>query len=233
MPAPAETQSPFPYADLLSDIQREWNAAEAAIKLSEQIALDLSIPAISELRYAGRRLIDALDIAHAGGTKERVGAVLEDARFCCHRARHNSIDAGLSKIAIDLDDLTKRLGYAPVAEAYPDFQILYVSFVAAREKVAQSRGDRQNRNAIYETVATVDFPGIATHYTNLLACKPIAMAYARKRTRERVGWWILLFIAISSMILAALAVDWDKVGDKLSGRPDSSSQGTVSGLKIQ
>ena len=90
----------FPHASLFADIQREWNAAEESIKRSEQIALDVSIPAISELRYAGRRLVDAMDIAQNGGNAQKVTAVLEDARFCCHRARHDAVDAALSKIAI-------------------------------------------------------------------------------------------------------------------------------------
>ena len=200
----------FPHASLFADIQREWNAAEESIKRSEQIALDVSIPAISELRYAGRCLVDAMDIAQNGGNAQKVTAVLEDARFCCHRARHDAVDAALSKIAIDLDDMTRRLGYAEVAQAYPDFQTLYVAFEAARTKVAASRGDRQNRNAIYDTVSTVDFPNIADHYTKLIVCKPIAMAYAAKRRRERFGWWVLLVIAVATMLFAALAVDWGK-----------------------
>ena len=156
-------------------------------------------------------MVDALDIAHKGGSSDKVQAVLEDARFCCHRARHDSIDAALAKIAIDLDDMTRRLGYAAVIQAYPDFQILYVSFEAARTKVAASRGDRQNRNAIYDTVASVDFPDIAKRYTDLLVCKPIALAHARQRNRERIGWWVLLGITVVSLLVAALSADWAKV----------------------
>lgn len=211
--APAQ----FPHAYIFVDIQREWNAAEESIKRSEQIALDISIPAISELRYAGRRIVDALDIAHKGGDIDKIKAVLEDARFCCHRARHDSIDAALSKIAIDLDDMTSRLGYDVVAQAYPDFQVLYTAFSAARAKVAASRSDRQNRNAIYETVSAVDFPHIADHYTKLVVCKPIALGYAARRRSERIVSWVLMVAAVITMILAGLAVDWGKLGPNLRG----------------
>ena len=213
--APPANASAFPHAQIFADIQREWNAAEESIKRSEQIALDLSIPAISELRYAGRRVIDALDIAHNDGTEEKIKAVLEDARFCCHRARHDAIDAALSKIAIDLDDMTKRLGYSAVINAYPDFQLLYVSFATARSKIAYSRGNRQDRNAIYDTVSTVDFPDIADRYTALLVCKPIALAYAARGRAERVGWWVLLAFTLLALMLSALAVDWDKMIPKI------------------
>lgn len=85
----------FPYSDILRDIAKEWNKAESAIKRSEQIAGDVSIPAISELRYAGRRMIDALDAAHHGGNDDKIRALFEDARFCCHRAQHDAIDAAM------------------------------------------------------------------------------------------------------------------------------------------
>lgn len=204
--------SSFAHSDLFADIQREWNAAEESIKRSEQVALDVSIPAIFELRYAGRRIVDALDIAQRGGTAEKVQAVLEDARFCCHRARHDAIDAALAKIAIDLDDMTHRLGYAAVIGAYPDFHLLYIEFEQARTKIAESRGDRQNRNMIYSTVSNVDFPSIVERYKALVVCKPIALAYSAKRSRERLGWWVMLGITIIALILAVLAVDWPKVG---------------------
>ena len=108
--------------------------------------------------------------------------------------------------------MTKRLGYAAVIQAYPDFQILYVAFSEARQKIASSRGDRQNRNAIYDTVAAVDFPHIAERYTNLLVCKPIALSYAAKGRRDRFAGRILIAAALFTMLLAGLAVDWPKYG---------------------
>ena len=210
MNAPSADRGPFPHAPLFADIRREWNAAEETIKLSEQISLNISIPAITELRYAGRRLIDALDIAHADGSPEKISAVLEDARFCCHRARHDSIDAAMAKIGIDLDNMTHRLGYDAVCKAYPEFYNLYTAFAAARAKIVCSRRDRQNRNTIYDTVRMVDFPALARQYTDLMACRPIALEHAAKRRRERIGWWVLLVVTIATMLFAALAVDWPR-----------------------
>lgn len=149
-----------------------WNAAEESIKRREQIALDVSIPAITELRYAGRRIVDAIDLMQNGGSAEQVRAVLEDVRFCCHRARHDSIDAALAKIGIDPDDMTTRLGVAEVAAAYPDFHALYVE---------------------------------------LTVCKPLATSYAARHRREIVSARVLIAVAIATMILAALAVDWHKL----------------------
>ena len=49
------------YRDRLSIIAHEWNKAEQDIKLAEQIGNKVIIPSISELRYGGRRLIEAIE----------------------------------------------------------------------------------------------------------------------------------------------------------------------------
>jgi hypothetical protein len=88
--------------DILADIQREWDMAESAVKRSEQVANDAIIPAINELCYAGRRIIDALNASQMPDSERKVAAYLEDARFNCHRARHDAMDAALDIIARDL-----------------------------------------------------------------------------------------------------------------------------------
>ncbi len=205
------SNSAFPYADLLRDIQSEWNKAEAAIKRSEQVALEVAFPAISELRYAGRRIIDALDAAHRGESEDKVRALVEDARFCCHRSQHDAIDAAMAKIAIDMDDLTTRLGFDAVIEAYPQFREFYGTFVISRQRIASSREKREDRRAIYDAIVAVDLPKIIECYETMMAVRPIAKSAALKRKLGSANGIVLLFIAFVGLIFAGLAVDWPKV----------------------
>lgn len=202
---PLDGSPQFPHIEILADIQREWDLAEEAIKRCEQVARAAIIPAIKELRYAGRRIVDALNKAHKSGSKDDVTALLEDARFDCHRARHDAMDAALDVMALDFDNLTKRLGYDAVIQAYPEFQSLYRDFAKARRQIAMSRGDRLNRNAIYETISSVDFPDLADRYADLVTCKPIALAAAAKSKRQRIGWWIMLALTLTALTVAAFS----------------------------
>lgn len=177
--------------------------AEENIKLCEQIASRAIIPAINELRYAGRRIVDALNKACKGGSEQEVRALLEDARFNCHRARHDALDAALDVMALDFDNLTKRLGTDAVIQAYPDFQSLYRDLMKARRQIRLSRGDRENRNAIYETISNVNFPSIADRNDDLITCKPIALAAAAKSKRQRIGWWVMLALMLASLTFGA------------------------------
>jgi hypothetical protein len=45
---------------LLRAIQDEWNRAETDIKTAELVVNNIVIPSVKELRYAGRRIVDAL-----------------------------------------------------------------------------------------------------------------------------------------------------------------------------
>jgi hypothetical protein len=229
LPEPVgRTSDSFPHGEFLRDIAREWNKAEAAIKRSEQIVGDLSIPAISELRYAGRRLIDALDASHHGGSPAKINALLEDARFCCHRAQHDAIDAALAKIGADLDNMTARLGFDAVIHAYPDFRLLFTDFSLAQQKVAGSRENREGRKEIYETITAIDMPKIIDQYLKLKAASPIAKDAA---LRLRLGGWIgvaTLLATIAAAVFAGLAVDWSKY-DPSQAAPTANQRATQPG----
>lgn len=206
----APTSEQFPFGAILRDIAKEWNKAEAAIKRSEQIAGDVSIPAISELRYAGRRMIDALDASHHNGNEDRIKALFEDARFCCHRAQHDAIDAAMAKIGIDLDNLTNKLGFEAVLHAYPDFREFYSDFSIARGKIALSRGNRNDRIGIYEAITAVDLPNLAERHERLMAARPIAK-WTSLRLRMSGVWGVIIGLAaIAAAVFAGMAVDWDK-----------------------
>jgi hypothetical protein len=215
----AQKSSPFPYSDILRDVQKEWNKAESAIKRSEQIAKEVAIPAITELRYAGRRLVDALDAAHHGGTETKILALLEDARFCCYRAQHDAIDAAMAKIGIDLDNLTSKLGFEAVLHSYPEFREFYADFTCSRNRIVGSRENRDDRNGIYETLTAVDLPNLVERYEKLMAMRPLA-----KRTAMRLKfgsvWGVIAGLAlILGCVFAGLAVDWDKI----QGKPQTSN----------
>lgn len=198
-------------AELLRAIQVEWNKAEEAIKLSEQLGLEVSIPSISELRYAGRRIVDALDLAQNGGEETKFRALLEDARFCCHRAQHDAIDSAMAKVAIDLDDLTTRLGFEAVLDAYPEFREFYGDFSVSRSKIAASRKNREDRNAIYEAITAVDLPNLISRFDKLMAVRPIAKRSAFRRRIGTIGGLITLIAIVLTAFFAGLVVDWPKL----------------------
>jgi hypothetical protein len=191
------------FSTIFAEIQQEWDKAERCIKLCEQFSTKVNIPSVKELRYAGRRIIDALNDASQNGSKDEVLKKLNDALFRCHCAQHDAIDVSLDVMALDFENMEKRLKYPAIISAYPGFSDLYAEFTEARQLTAKSRGERRDRQAIYETVSQTNLPELAKKYAALKACKPIMLAFAAKAKRQQIGWWVMLCITIAATTFGA------------------------------
>lgn len=191
---------------LLNSIASEWDRAEADIKKAEQVCHNVVIPSIKELRYAGRRIIDVITKMATGASREDIDDLLADAKFDCHRARHDAIDAATSKIAIDLEIMATKLGYEVILPVDPQFPQLVQGLQAVRDKIAASRKNRQNREAIYSVIEASDFPELVKSYQNLMSSEHIMISIAKKRRRSEA--WGVLGTVLGAIGLGAGYLFW-------------------------
>jgi len=178
---------------LLKSIQDEWNRAEEDVKTAEMVVHSIVIPSIKELRYGGRRVIDALMVITSDPENpdhDRIKALLDDARFDCHRARHDAIDAATAKIAADLEIMVEKLGHESILPAFPDFPSLYQNLTSVRDRIRMSRGNRDNREVIYSVIEAADFQELVNAFNRMRSCEPIMVALAKKNRRnDFFGKW--------------------------------------------
>lgn len=184
---------------LFCEIREEWDKAEEVIKLAEQVTADVVIPAIQELRYAGRRLVDGLNAAALGEPDDRVVALLEDARFSCHRARHDAIDAAITLMSIDADILARQMGYNIVHNSFPDYLNFVERLDEARNHIAESRRNRADRDAIYTAITADDFPGLVNDYKALRRSETLMRIIVGAK---KIGFWVTVVIAIFGYALS-------------------------------
>lgn len=174
-------------------IKVEWDQAEADIKLAEQVCSEIVVPAIKELRYGGRRLVDMIHSVLVDEDPKIIEGLLADATFDCHRARHDAIDAATAKISIDLDIMIRKLKYEAILPVYPEFPKLVAKLDGARGKIVQSRGNREDRAAIYAAIEVTDLPVLVKEYNDLRQNEPMMKAMAkRNRWRDALGFWGLI-----------------------------------------
>lgn len=201
---------------LLKSIQDEWNRAEEDIKTAEMVVHSIVIPSIKELRYGGRRVIDALMVI-AGNPEnpdhDRIKALLDDARFDCHRARHDAIDAATAKIAADLEIMVEKLGYESILPAFSAFPSLYQNLTIVRDQIRKSRGKRDDREAIYSVIEAADFSELVSAFNNMRTCEPIMVALAKKNRRNIFfGKWgfivgvVGLIVGMIGIVFAVIAL---------------------------
>ncbi|MEA3008860.1 MAG: hypothetical protein QOJ91_552, partial [Sphingomonadales bacterium] len=191
-------------AGLFSAIQDEWDRAEEVIKLAEQVTAHAVIPSIQELRYAGRRLIDALHAYTSGEPIDRVLALLEDARFSCHRSRHDAIDAAISTMGIDSEAIARQMGYDIVHSSYPDYVNFLRRLDEVRRAIVTSRGRRSDRDEIYAAITAGDFPGLVQDYKDLRRSEVTMRIIAG---RKKLGIWISLLAGVA-LALPGYVMSW-------------------------
>lgn len=195
---------------VLEAIRVEWNRAEEDIKLAEQVCNEIVFPSINELRYAGRRVVDVVHGILTNGPSKELEDLLADARFDCHRARHDAIDTATSKIAIQIENMTTHLKYEAILPVFADFPSLVHDLSTVRKKVSVSRKQRENREAIYSAIEAVDFPALVEKYRTMLESEPMMREIAkRNRWRDFVGTyglWIGVAGFLGTIISTGIAI---------------------------
>jgi len=184
----------------LAEISIQWNKAEASIKIAEQVNGEIVNPAIYELRYAGRRLIEAFEAKENGDLSEAIKR-LHDAQFDCCRAQHDSIDAVTAKVALDLEAATRKLSPKIVIEFFPAYVDLFKTIQSIRKKIAVSREDRGCRDKVYDSIADVELQALVELHNEFATCEPLMKRQAQFNRGQMVS-----VAALSALGALAVAV---------------------------
>lgn len=193
--------------EAIERIRAEWDRSEGTIKTAEQAVGDAVIPALKELRYAGRRLADALLLIGDPARKKELADLLADAHFNCHRARHDAIDAATDAMLRRLDAAIDKLGDDIVNQHFPNAVSLAIGLTDIQERIAESRKDRDNRDAIYAAIEGVDLLELHGQFKRFIYSRPRMLKAASRRRWGRF-WGIIAVIASLAIAAAALGRDF-------------------------
>lgn len=102
-------------------VDEEFKQAEKDLKFVEGLTEQLAIPAINELRYAGRHLLTAGLLRENGGDETEARQNLQSALNHCKRAVFDSADAGLNFIISEANAFKKDYRKVQIAAVLPDY----------------------------------------------------------------------------------------------------------------
>ena len=195
-----------PYKESISSILDEWNRAEEYIKIAEQISGKVVFPSINELRYAGRRLVEALHKIEIGKDYEDIKRYFDDAWFDCLRAQHDAVDAITAKVAVDLALVKEKIGLDVVLQVFPSYSELVAVVNITRKKIANSRKCRENREEIYKDIVESDLKDMVRIYDNFRKCEPIMKEMAKSRRKKE--FWNNLFgmVGVLGFIISVITI---------------------------
>jgi hypothetical protein len=201
----------------LAELIKQWNIAETRIKKAEQVRADQVVAsAIFELRYAGRKIIDAIeicltqDIVADHKAREKVHSYIADATEDCVKAKHDAIDAMMTFVTTWFHRAETFLTLEKVQHFFPSY-LKTVSMIATiQDNIAASRGDRNRlRDSIYDDIDVKGYDEVLQLYDQMrLSGERVGAEVAQDRRRRRreqalvIGGVVLGFAGLIELIVS-------------------------------
>lgn len=147
----------------LIELIKQWNVAEERIKKAEQVrGNEVVASAIFELRYAGRKMIDAFalalqkDLRADQSSHDKVHAFLADATEDCVKAKHDAIDAMMTFITSWFDRVERSLGLTALQRYFPDYLQTTGRIATVHKIISPGRGEIETRLGTPSTMILID-----------------------------------------------------------------------------
>lgn len=138
-------------------ISDRWNRCERLLKTAEKVRSEVVISAINELRYAGRRIADALVLMHdENSTQEdarRAEDFLNEAFHFCERAEHDCVDAITSYVHVLIKKYDEKYDRDMINAICPELKSYRTTLKPQVDELIQlSREQRDKRDTIYQQI---------------------------------------------------------------------------------
>jgi hypothetical protein len=175
------------YAARLEALAQLWNRVERRVKELEQFRGEAFIPAINEMRYAGRRITDALALIilpnPTSEQREKIDEHLVLAKSYLINADHDITDAILFVVLRFIAAVIREHGTQKIIERCPSFKTAYPIVLTCKEIIQGSREDREKRVEDYLRIADEYLPEVTKIYYALLNDKELAL----RNPDEQIG----------------------------------------------
>lgn len=129
------------------EILKKWDEIQKRLKRAELVSLNSVIPAINELRYAGRMLVGALRNPEDNTKVEKALAVADQ---YLTNADHDISDSLMYYFQDKADKLNFRYGAAAIAQKLPKYSDFLDNLEEGRRLIIESRGNIELRTINYE-----------------------------------------------------------------------------------
>ena len=157
-----------------------WRQAEESIKAAEQTENTLNVAPIVELRYAGRRFIEIIDICTNHGCDnyeeklDEFRSIIFEATQNCIRARNDAIDIIILFITLYFVNAEDKYGVGIIREYFPSYNEIRNLIFQMQDKESESRSkELSGRNQEYDEMQVTHLPRAIELYRGMLLSEEI------------------------------------------------------------
>lgn len=209
---------PEPIEQYLSKFLDEWMRAEETLKLTERIRNEAMMASIQELRYAARRLVQALIVLRDNKATNKEDCQKEiqhhmiEAIENCVKARHDAVDAAVSFVHARIEEFVKSVGVEITLQCFPNFAVLRKQIKAIDKLIVESRAERKNLDPSYNLIRIEHLPKVIDFYDELVVSEGIAkgLIAEKKAQRGKDDLRNLVLGILASAIILFVGIAYDK-----------------------
>ncbi|CAC9617633.1 hypothetical protein [uncultured Gammaproteobacteria bacterium] len=191
----------------LKIIADKWNLIEKRLKITEKYRFEVDIPAINELRYAGRKIVDIIVLLHSedydNETEKTISDNIAHAEQYCMNSDHDLTDGICTFFNTKMERVINDYGYDNVCTYFPQTSKIMVMLDEVKEVISISRENRPQRVEAYKKLEEEFIPKFMAFHKQLVASEKSMLL--SKRTRERKDK-ILIFFAVIGIIVGISGV---------------------------
>ncbi len=206
------------YNSLCAKFRCEWLRAEGVLKKVERIKNSVFMPSINELRYAGRRFVQAQNGVIGNGVYgDSVHIDLIEAIENCRKARHDAIDSTIYFIHERIETISSLVGLKEVKKNAPNFPEIWDQIVAIDKLIIKSRKERTSLDACYEEIKDKHLDVIVDLYIGFKKSGLEITAEHKKARRAMISTFAItvfgsLIVGIFASLIASKLYAWlDKI----------------------
>jgi hypothetical protein len=185
-----------------------WNYVQGRLKRAEQISQFAVVPAINELRYAGRMLVAALANAqpNEGNGVPSVDDAIVIAGQYITNAEHDISDALIYFFQKKVDDFNQRFGAGAIRKEYPKYREMLSNLKSARALVIASRADISRRTENYKKLIEITDKVIDEYFA--LIDGEVLFALEVEHFKARVRMWKQIAAVVTIWAIVATLISF-------------------------
>ena len=210
---PANANLNMHQREKINELLVRWNVVQGRLKQAEQISQFAVVPAINELRYAGRILVAALSNVEPNtenGLPSVDDAIVIASQYLTN-AEHDISDALIYFFQEKADDLNHRYGAGSIREIHPQYGDFLQSLAEARRLIVASRADLSVRRENYTTLIEVT-KNASDLYFELIDAE-VLFGLGVEHFKARIKMWksffvIAIMLAVAAALTALASSNW-------------------------
>jgi hypothetical protein len=182
--------------EALAHVAKLWDTVEGRIKTVERLQLTVVFASINELRYAGRRLVDLMNIICSDDRQDRdkqdqISGIVYEIEQNIIRANNDAADAAVVFLHERLHQLVSEFGVSVTFMYFPAYSEMLSKIRQINEFMSLSREERHKRNEIYNDIFENHLKQLIQLYDRMLVAEEsikTEVEEAKKIQQQRDQW---------------------------------------------